>query len=80
LLVLTVRFRFNKPKFSIFECGFPFADLNGFTPCTDQGEIDRFINGIVPYLESNEHVYAYAYSNGLGLGDVWPLMNGNSLR
>lgn len=25
-------------------------------------------------------MYAYAYSNGLGLGDVWPLMDGDSLR
>jgi hypothetical protein len=31
-------------------------------------------------MESNEHISAYAYSNGLGLGNVWPLMNGNSLR
>jgi len=54
-------------------------DANGFTPCTDQGEINDFINQIVPYLESHPHVYAYAYSNGLGLGNVWPLMNGNSL-
>ncbi|RDB25845.1 Alkali-sensitive linkage protein 1 [Hypsizygus marmoreus] len=54
-------------------------DHNGFVPCTDQEEIDTFIKEIVPFLEANEHVYAYAYSNGLGLGDVWPLMKGNSL-
>jgi len=54
-------------------------DVNGFTPCTDQGEIDNFINQIVPYMESHPHVNAYAYSNGLGLGKVWPLMNGKSL-
>ncbi|KAF8239669.1 hypothetical protein L208DRAFT_1161778, partial [Tricholoma matsutake] len=54
-------------------------DVNGFVPCTDQNEINTFINDIVPYFESHPHVYAYAYSNGLGLGNVWPLMNGNSL-
>ncbi|KAG5636404.1 hypothetical protein H0H81_008178 [Sphagnurus paluster] len=54
-------------------------DKNGFVPCTNQAEINAFINVIVPYLESNEHVYAYAYSNGLGLGDVWPLTKGSAL-
>ncbi|KAF9048479.1 glycosyl hydrolase catalytic core-domain-containing protein [Panaeolus papilionaceus] len=54
-------------------------DHDGFTPCTDQGEINQFIDDIVDYLQNNDQVYAYAYSNGLGLGDVWPMMNGNSL-
>jgi hypothetical protein len=55
-------------------------DFEKFDPCTDQQAINNFINEIVPYLEDHPNVYAYAYSNGLGLGDVWPLMNGNSLR
>ncbi|GLB40305.1 putative glycosyl hydrolase catalytic core [Lyophyllum shimeji] len=54
-------------------------DKNGFVPCTDQDEINDYINAIVPYLQSHEHVYAFAYSNGLGLGNVWPLMHGGSL-
>ncbi|KAG5646999.1 hypothetical protein DXG03_001723 [Asterophora parasitica] len=54
-------------------------DKNGFVPCTNQAEINAFINMIVPYLEAHEHVYAYAYSNGLGLGNVWPLMKGGVL-
>lgn len=54
-------------------------DFQGFRPCTDQAEIDGFINDVVPYLQAHPNVYAYAYSNGLGLGDVWPLMSGNSL-
>ncbi|KJA26197.1 glycoside hydrolase family 128 protein [Hypholoma sublateritium FD-334 SS-4] len=54
-------------------------DVNGFTPCTDQGEINAFINAVVPYFERTPDVYAYAYSNGLGLGDVWPLMDGGAL-
>ncbi|PPQ96255.1 hypothetical protein CVT26_005582 [Gymnopilus dilepis] len=54
-------------------------DSNQFTPCTNQAEIDNFINEVVPYFESNPNIFAYAYSNGEGLGDVWPLMKGNSL-
>ncbi|KIM40463.1 glycoside hydrolase family 128 protein [Hebeloma cylindrosporum] len=54
-------------------------DFEKFVPCTNQQTINNFINEIVPYLEEHPNVYAYAYSNGLGLGDVWPLMNGNSL-
>ncbi|KDR79043.1 hypothetical protein GALMADRAFT_1290695 [Galerina marginata CBS 339.88] len=54
-------------------------DSPDFIPCTDQGQINDFIQDVVPYFESNPNVYAYAYSNGLGLGDVWPLMNGDSL-
>jgi hypothetical protein len=55
-------------------------DFKKFVPCTNQQEINTFINEIVPYLEEHPNVYAYAYSNGLGLGDVWPLMKGDSLR
>lgn len=54
--------------------------MDGFTPCTDQGEINTFINDVVSYFERTADVYAYAYSNGLGLGDVWPLMDGSALR
>ncbi|KAG6910868.1 hypothetical protein DXG01_007185 [Tephrocybe rancida] len=54
-------------------------DKNGFVPCTNQGEINNYISTVVKYLESDSRVYAYAYSNGLGLGNVWPLMRGNSL-
>ena len=56
------------------------ADSQGFIPCTDQMEIDNFINEIVPYMQENLNISAYAYSNGLGLGDVWPLMQGDLLR
>ena len=31
-------------------------------------------------MQQNPNILAYAYSNGLGLGDVWPLMKGDSLR
>ncbi|KAJ7928945.1 glycosyl hydrolase catalytic core-domain-containing protein [Mycena leptocephala] len=52
-------------------------DSNGFTPCTDQGEINNYINQIVDLFESDGRVAAYAYSNGEGLGNVWPMTNGN---
>ncbi|KAJ7678904.1 glycosyl hydrolase catalytic core-domain-containing protein [Mycena polygramma] len=48
-------------------------DSTGFTPCTDQGEINSFINDIVNLFEGDSRVAAYAYSNGEGLGDVWPM-------
>lgn len=57
-----------------------WADIQGFTPCTDQQTINNFINEAVPYMQQNPNILAYAYSNGLGLGDVWPLMKGDSLR
>ncbi|KAF1824414.1 glycoside hydrolase family 128 protein, partial [Dissoconium aciculare CBS 342.82] len=48
-------------------------------PCTDQGEIDAFIRGMVTYLEGNPDVVAYGPSNGEGLGTVWPLTKGGAL-
>lgn len=55
-------------------------DNEKFEPCTNQDQINQFINDIVDFMETNSTVYAYAYSNGLGLGDIWPLMKDNSLR
>jgi len=52
-------------------------DSNGFTPCTDQGEINSYINDIVALFEGDSRVAAYAYSNGEGLGDVWPMTDSN---
>jgi len=48
-------------------------DSTGFVPCTDQGEINSYINDIVALFESDSRVAAYAYSNGEGLGNVWPM-------
>ncbi|KAL0954527.1 hypothetical protein HGRIS_003494 [Hohenbuehelia grisea] len=47
-------------------------DHNTFTPCTNQGQINQYIFDIVDLLEAHPHVVAYAYSDGMGLGDVWP--------
>jgi hypothetical protein len=55
-------------------------DSTGFIPCTDQGEINDFIWTAVSIFESDSRVAGYAYSNGEGLGDVWPLMKDGQLR
>ncbi|RSH93115.1 hypothetical protein EHS25_007468 [Saitozyma podzolica] len=68
---------YGKPMWvSEFAC---VDDSNGFTPCTDQGEINSFINDIVALFESDSRVYAYAYSNGEGLGNVWPMWSNGAL-
>lgn len=54
-------------------------DVNGFVPCTDQGQINSYIQQVVDLFEADERVYAYAFSNGYGLGDVWPMWSGNGL-
>ena len=48
-------------------------DVNGFAPCTDQTEIDNFLNAVVPYFQANESVVAYGPSNGAGLLNTWPM-------
>ena len=52
-------------------------DQPSWEPCTDQTEINEFIRGAVKYFDGNKHVVAYGPSNGEGLGDVWPLTNGD---
>ncbi|OCF34428.1 hypothetical protein I317_03518 [Kwoniella heveanensis CBS 569] len=54
-------------------------DSSSFIPCTDQTEINDYINQIVDLFESDERVHAYGYSNGLGLGDVWPMYTNGAL-
>ncbi|WRT69895.1 uncharacterized protein IL334_006886 [Kwoniella shivajii] len=54
-------------------------DSSSFIPCTDQSEINTFINEIVALFESDSRVHAYAYSNGDGLGDVWPMYQNGAL-
>lgn len=46
-------------------------DQDGFTPCSDQGEINQWISDVVDLFENNDHVMAYAYTDGGGLGDAW---------
>ncbi|MCJ1446775.1 MAG: hypothetical protein MMC23_007282 [Stictis urceolatum] len=55
-------------------------DQNGFTACSDQGQINQWINDVVDLFENNEHVMAYGYTDGGGLNDMWlPTQNGQSL-
>lgn len=55
-------------------------DVHGFTPCTDQAQIDEYIRTAVRVFEGDSRVAAYAFSNGYGLGDVWPAMKNGQLR
>ncbi|GAB7344565.1 hypothetical protein MBLNU457_3064t1 [Dothideomycetes sp. NU457] len=67
--------KYGKPVWvSEFAC---VNDKGGFNPCTDQGEIDTFINDVVAFFQGNDSVVAYGPSNGAGLGDVWPLTDSN---
>jgi hypothetical protein len=57
-----------------------FACVNdnpSWEPCTDQTQINNFIQEVVQYFESNSDVIAYGPSNGNGLGNVWPLTDSN---
>ncbi|KAI9744455.1 MAG: hypothetical protein M1818_001984 [Claussenomyces sp. TS43310] len=54
-------------------------DVDGWNPCTDQSEIDGYINDIVDLLEADSRIYAYAYTAGEGLGDVWPPVENGEL-
>jgi hypothetical protein len=54
-------------------------DSTGFVPCTDQGEINNYIAQIVDLFEADDRVHAYAYSDGEGLGDVWPTVKNGQL-
>ncbi|KAK5111708.1 hypothetical protein LTR85_011753 [Meristemomyces frigidus] len=58
-----------------------FACVNDepdWEPCTDQDQINSFINDCVSYFQGNESVVAYGPSNGEGLGDVWPLTDSST--
>lgn len=67
--------KYGKPVWvSEFAC---VDDVGGFNPCTDQSEIDTFINDVVAFFQGNDSVVAYGPSNGAGLGDVWPLTDSN---
>ncbi|KAJ6193598.1 glycosyl hydrolase catalytic core-domain-containing protein [Bipolaris maydis] len=64
---------YGKPIFvSEFAC---VDDRSGFTPCTNQGQINDFISQAVTYFESQPDIIAYGPSNGAGLGSIWPLLN-----
>ncbi|KAK5996163.1 hypothetical protein PT974_04591 [Cladobotryum mycophilum] len=47
-------------------------DQQGFKACSDQNQINKWIYDVVDLFEHNEHVAAYAYTDGGGLGNLWP--------
>ena len=64
---------YGKPLWvSEFAC---VDDQNGFTACEDPTQINQYINDIVEILENDSRVVAYAFSNGIGLGQHWKLTN-----
>jgi hypothetical protein len=64
---------YGKPIFvSEFAC---VDDRNGFTPCSNQAQIDVFLSQAVTYFESQSDIIAYGPSNGEGLGSTWPFFN-----
>jgi hypothetical protein len=58
---------------------FACVDDKNWKRCTDQAVIDKYIKDIVKLFEEDSRVYAYAYSNGLGLGQVWPAFSNGKL-
>lgn len=44
----------------------------------EQDVINTFIPEVVEFFEGNSSVVAYGYSNGAGLGSVWPLIDGTT--
>ncbi|TYJ55439.1 hypothetical protein B9479_003825 [Cryptococcus floricola] len=54
-------------------------DSSDFTPCTDQSEINTFIQDIVDLFQADDRIYAYAYSTGEGLSDEWALVSNGVL-
>lgn len=64
---------YGKPLFvSEFAC---VDDRNGFTPCSDQAQINNFLKQAVTYFESQSDIIAYGPSNGEGLGSTWPFFD-----
>ncbi|KAL9567416.1 hypothetical protein ACKAV7_008366 [Fusarium commune] len=53
-------------------------DQENFLPCSNQTEISRWISDVVDTFENNEHVMAYAYTDGGGLGQAWLPTKNNS--
>lgn len=76
----SIDYYYNKYKKPLWVTEFACVDdSTAFIPCTDQGQINQFINEIVDVLQNDDRVYAYAYSNGYGLGHVWPAWNNGQL-
>lgn len=63
--------KYGKP---IWVSEFSCIDDETWVGC-DQETVYSFIPEVVDFFNTNDSVVAYGYSNGAGLGDVWPLIN-----
>ncbi|TYJ55949.1 hypothetical protein B9479_003334 [Cryptococcus floricola] len=54
-------------------------DSSSFIPCTDQSEINTFIQTAVDIFENDYRIAGYAYSNGDGLSDAWAMVKNGAL-
>ncbi|WVQ72418.1 hypothetical protein IAR50_001970 [Cryptococcus sp. DSM 104548] len=54
-------------------------DSTSFIPCTDQSEINTFIQAAVDLFEGDYRIAGYAYSNGDGLSDAWAMVKNGAL-
>ncbi|CAD6937656.1 unnamed protein product [Tilletia controversa] len=61
---------YGKP---IYVTEFACVHTNPWDPVTDQALINRYINDVVDYFESDDRVAMYQYSTGMGLSDQWRL-------
>lgn len=61
--------KYNKPIWvTEFACVY---DQNGFTACSDQGQINQWIKDVVDLFEGDDRVMAYGYTDGGGLNNQW---------
>ena len=73
-----VEYYLQKYKKPIWVSEFACVDDQTWTPCTDPVEIKTFIQDVVAFLQANESVIAYGYSNGDGLGSAWPMIDSST--
>ncbi|KAF2500078.1 hypothetical protein BU16DRAFT_235562 [Lophium mytilinum] len=67
----------DKYALPIWVTEFSCVQDNPWVPSTDQTLINQYITDIVPLLEKDDRVYAYAYSTGEGLAEEWkPVIDG----
>ncbi|KAK3170265.1 hypothetical protein OEA41_009652 [Lepraria neglecta] len=70
-----VEYYLGKYKKPIWVSEFACVDDVTWAPYVDADEIKMFIQEVVAFLQGNESVVAYGYSNGDGLGDVWSMID-----
>ena len=69
-----VGYYWNKYKKPVWVAEFACVNDQDWTFC-DQDTVNTFLPEVVDFFENNSSVIAYGYSNGAGLGSVWPLID-----